>query len=335
MISFVETVWDDSFDPAIFAPTDPRRVRLRWIGRAKSPNPGPCLILTAGLHGNEPMGVHAAQNVMKTLRAADNLRRGDVFAFRGNLTALALVKRYIDRDLNRIWAEEHVEEVRKTPRESLYCSEDREMLELLGVLNYALDEASGEPFLMDLHTSSAPSLPFVIGGQGKQFQAIQDELNAPSVHDPKGYFQGSLFSFAERHGLSAMAFEAGRHDDEASACIHEIAVWTVLRALDMVEPTEKYPATMPESAIPADMSIPREIELFHRHGVRPEESFVMKPGFRNFDRVERGQVIAQDNHGYIHSPDNGFVFLPLYQQSGEDGFYVGRVARSHSGRSAE
>ena len=48
----------------------------------------------------------------------------------------------------------------------------------------------------------------------------------------------------------------------------------------------------------------------------------MKEGFVNFQRVEKGQLIASNANGEIRSPKSGFIFMPLYQSQGYDGFFI-------------
>jgi succinylglutamate desuccinylase len=66
------------------------------------------------------------------------------------------------------------------------------------------------------------------------------------------------------------------------------------------------------------------LELFYRHAVLPEDNFQMLPGFKNFDPVKQGQQLGVDKSGPVYSPDDGRVFLPLYQPEGEDGFFLVR-----------
>ena len=39
-------------------------------------------------------------------------------------------------------------------------------------------------------------------------------------------------------------------------------------------------------------------------------------------RVREGEIIAQDRHGEIIAPMDGLIFMPLYQRSGNDGFFI-------------
>jgi hypothetical protein len=54
----------------------------------------------------------------------------------------------------------------------------------------------------------------------------------------------------------------------------------------------------------------------------------MKPGFVNFQKVPAGEVVARTRAGPVAMPLRGRLFLPLYQEQGDDGFFVVRpVAR--------
>ena len=53
----------------------------------------------------------------------------------------------------------------------------------------------------------------------------------------------------------------------------------------------------------------------------------MQPGFVNFQQVERGQLLATDRGGEIRARENGYLFMPLYQAQGEDGFFLVREVK--------
>jgi succinylglutamate desuccinylase len=48
----------------------------------------------------------------------------------------------------------------------------------------------------------------------------------------------------------------------------------------------------------------------------------MEPGFRNFQSVSAGKLLARDHHGEVRAPLSGILLLPLYQAQGEDGFFL-------------
>ena len=70
------------------------------------------------------------------------------------------------------------------------------------------------------------------------------------------------------------------------------------------------------------------MEIRHRHPVEPEDGILMKAGFENLQRIERGQVLARDKTGEILSSEDGRIVMPLHQSQGSDGFFVVREVRS-------
>lgn len=48
----------------------------------------------------------------------------------------------------------------------------------------------------------------------------------------------------------------------------------------------------------------------------------MNPGYENFQPLKKGEIIAHDRNGAIVVPMDGLMFLPLYQHSGDDGFFI-------------
>jgi predicted deacylase len=73
----------------------------RIISALRGADPGPTLIVVGGLHGNEPEGIAAARAAFASL--SPGAVRGEVVALVGNLRAVALGRRHVGRDLNRMW----------------------------------------------------------------------------------------------------------------------------------------------------------------------------------------------------------------------------------------
>ena len=75
----------------------------RELGSWDSGRPGPTLLVTGGVHGNEPAGVHALRRVLAALGDVGPRSCGRFVALAGNLPALAAGRRFLSRDLNRGW----------------------------------------------------------------------------------------------------------------------------------------------------------------------------------------------------------------------------------------
>ena len=69
------------------------------------------------------------------------------------------------------------------------------------------------------------------------------------------------------------------------------------------------------------------VEVRHRHTIAPEDRFKMEPGFKNFQAVRRGKVLAQDRTGEIKACETGLILMPLYQALGNDGFFLVREVK--------
>ncbi len=48
----------------------------------------------------------------------------------------------------------------------------------------------------------------------------------------------------------------------------------------------------------------------------------MKPGFINFQQIQKGQQLAVSNGQAVNAPQQGKIFMPLYQSQGNDGFFT-------------
>ena len=53
----------------------------------------------------------------------------------------------------------------------------------------------------------------------------------------------------------------------------------------------------------------------------------MDPDWENFRPVEEGQTVARDESGEIRVAESGRILMPLYQEQGEDGFFLIREFR--------
>src|SRR5512140_2361570 len=85
----------------------------RKIGERVDDPAGPRLVCVAGIHGNEPAGVKALERVFAALNERCQPIRGGLVAFAGKLGALSANRRYLDRDLNRIWSEERLAQLQE------------------------------------------------------------------------------------------------------------------------------------------------------------------------------------------------------------------------------
>ncbi len=303
------------------------RVAGRWGGEA----PGPVFVVVCGIHGNEPAGPAAAERVLSELQRRSVRMKGELIAIRGNLTALAEKARYVVKDLNRQWTVDRARAVLEADNPDGLAAEDREQWEMWQHLGPALARAEerGRPaVLFDLHTSSANGPPFATMGDTLRNRTVVFQLPIPVILGLEEVIDGALLEYVNNRGHITVGIEAGRHDAPASVDHHEALLWLGLIAAGcLTELDVPRAAEFRRLLAGASAGIPRIVEIRHRHAIRPEDSFSMKPGFTNFDTIHRGEVLGEDREGPVRAPMNGLVLLPLYQGLGDDGFFMGGEVR--------
>lgn len=311
----------------------------RVIGRIGGPDaatptqPGPTLIITAGQHGNEPSGVHAAFRVIATLRATlakdPTLFKGELLALAGNVAALRSGVRFHDTDLNRLWTPAEIDRTfASAQRGEPLNTEQREQQQLAEEITDAVLRSRGTTVLLDLHTTSADSRPFLAVEDIVRVRELARAIPVTAVLGLEAMIRGILPDWFNTVGDAAMIFEAGQHDEPDAIERHEAAIWLLLAELGAIDPIAFAPRLEQAHALlePFSSGLPRMLEARARHSVSPEDGFRMRKGFKNFHPVQRGELLAGDTTGTIRAPMSGWLFMPLYQPQGEDGFFIARRA---------
>lgn len=299
----------------------------RVLGRHRGSVPGPTLVICAGLHGNEPAGVLAAQRVSAAL---DNLTlplRGEWMAIVGNVAALNADRRFLVQDLNRCWSEPEVRSMlaRDPAQDSPEQSEQRELVEIFGE---AAQRSRGQLIVLDLHTTSAESPPFLVLSDTLANRSIAAGLPGTVILGLEEAVDGTLLDYMSQLGHRGVVVESGQHREEKAISFHESFIWLAFAAAGLLDERD-VPGYHEHAHVlrEACRSAPRVVEVRHRHPVEDEDEFVMRPGFRSFQKVEQDDVIADDRSGPVRTPRAGMLLMPLYQELGSDGFFVVRPVK--------
>ncbi len=301
----------------------------RVIGRYTGSR-GPLMIAVGGMHGNEPAGISALRILFDMLEKEPSVNPGFEFRGRlvgliGNMEAFRQRKRYLTQDLNRLWLPEYIAELtRKSP--SQWHNEDRQ---LLGLRQTILDEIESygpeKVVFVDLHTTSAEDGIFSIPIETPESMALGKGLHAPIVDNFSNSLSGTFMQFFNDLDLSAdrvaISFESGKHDDPLSVNRAVAALVNALRFVGMVRP-EDVESHHDEILKAYTRHLPKVVRMAYRHPIRPGDGFEMRPGYRNFSSVRKGETLAHDHNGPIVAPLSGYVLMPLYQTQGAEGFFI-------------
>lgn len=313
------------------------------IGRVRGDAPGPLLLCIGGLHGNEPAGVRALEAIVETVAARRGSVKGDFVAVAGNLPALEAGRRFIAYDLNRVWTPARVAEARSRAvagarsrsvaeaRSSCVAdgwppeSEDLEMVRIIEVLDEVARSRRGPVHVLDIHTTSGGGGAFTTATDTTRNRCFAMAIPVPLVMKLDEHLEGTFNSYMDQLGYTAAVFECGQHEEAEARVRAASAVWLAIRAAGLLEDGDAPEAVAASSALgSAYRGLPRVLESIYRHPVEPRDRYRMRPGFRNFQPVRAGDVVGDDRRGEVAVPNSGRLLMPLYQEQGEDGFFVVR-----------
>ena len=181
-------------DPPAQSPGFPR-----LLGSYGGDTPGPLVIGIGGMHGNEPAGVFALQDVLLSLHSRCPSFRGKLLALAGNRAALARGCRYIDEDFNRLWISERLQGMREQ-RAELTSRRAEQQRELLTAIETALAQHQGPAVFLDLHTTSAEGQPFVVIGDSLPNRRFAFGLQAPVILGLEEQLEGTLLNHLSEQG---------------------------------------------------------------------------------------------------------------------------------------
>ncbi len=292
--------------------------------------PGPRLLVTAAVHGNETCGTRA---LARLVRALDD---GTLRLLRGQLTLLPVTnplafargERQGERNLNR--------QLQPTGTPRTY--EDR-------VANVLCPLLAAHEVLLDLHSFRAAGSPFVMLGPRDNDGPLEPfaheaaetrlalALGAPRI------VEGWLATYARglarrgapaedidqavgtteamrRAGGYGVTLECGPHDDPAAVDVAEGAVRRALALLGMIAPDEAPPASAVE---PDWLQMQEVVDRLH-----PDDRF--ERPWRHFDAVRAGELIGRRHDGTaVLAPGDGcLVFPDAAAAVGTDWFYWAR-----------
>jgi hypothetical protein len=293
----------------------------RLVGKLQGSAPGPTVVFVAGIHGNEPSGVFALHQLIREVESHQIRIKGNVYAISGNLGALIEGERYKNQDLNRMWSKESVRELLLRDVASLE-PELREQRELYDLATSILKENSGPFYFMDLHTTSSATVPFLTVNDSLLNRKFTKQYPLPIVLGIEEYLDGPMLSYINELGYVSFGFEGGQHDDPRSVQNHLSFAYLSLVYSGSLSLTD-FDFKLHHSRLSLQTGeLCPFYEILHRHEIAQGKSFTMNPGFENFTKIVRHDKLAKESGTDIKAARRGRIFMPLYQQQGNDGFFI-------------
>lgn len=266
-----------------------------WSFQAAAP--GPHLVITALVHGNEIAG---ALMLTRWLRAGIRPRCGRLSLVFANLAAFdrfdpadPTASRFVDEDLNRVWGEEQLGGARRSAE--------------LGRARALLPLIRGADVLLDLHSMLWPSDPLILAGPGATARDLARAIGTPQlVVCDEGHAAGLrlIDHTAFRAGARSLLVEAGQHWEDATLAQMEDSAARLLRRLGMAEGGAPL---APERPAP-----PPRVARVTRTVTAQSPDFVFLRSFRGGEVIpRRNTLIALDGEQELRTPhDDCLLVMP-------------------------
>ncbi len=270
----------------------------------KAARPGPHVVLTALVHGNEIAGAVALDRLLAASPAplCGRLTVGlvNLDAYDRFDPAQPTASRYVDEDMNRLWDEPEL-------------AASRTSLELVRAraVRPVIDSAD---VLLDLHSMLWPSEPLILSGPTAKGRAMACGLGTPSmVVADHGHASGRrLIDYAPFVDAAAkpvaVLVEAGQHWRAETVGVMEAAIGGVLAATGLAERQAGGRAAAPDAARFAEVTVAITAATGGFSFVQP---------FRGGDVVaRRDTLIAMDGITEIRTPhDDCLLVMPSLRPS--------------------
>jgi len=294
----------------------------RFIGKVVGEQKGPTLIFFGGIHGNEPAGVKALESLFYKLDQDSSQIRGTLIGIRGNIPALSQKRRFLDQDLNRLWAEERIVEIKKKPTSELKI-EEIELLEIEHLITEILGSYEAPFYFIDFHTTSSKTLPFITINDALINRKFSQQFPVPIILGIEEYLEGPLLSRMNKMGYVSLGFESGQHNEDTAVknCIAFLWLTLVFSGMLEKQAVEYFDIHYEQLKTSANLDS-NFYEVIHRQGLKKTDEFSMLNGYESFQKVTKGTLLAIKNREKISAKNTSILFMPLYQQQGAEGFFL-------------
>ncbi len=268
-----------------------------YVHRLDSGRPGPCVVVSGLIHGNEICGMTAVTWLIdhgaRPVRGSLTLMLGNVAAYRRFDPArldIRVANRFVDRDLNRCWSDAFL----AGPDDGVEARRARELLPFV-------DAADA---LLDLHSTTYSARPFFAFRDISRNRALADALGFPWSHlllEPSTKHSGTMIIERERFGepdgaAVAIGVECGSHYARATG---ETAIQVVLRFLDHFEILDPEFVRRHCRARPLEATTRYRIHEVYRAAT--DDARFVRP-FIGFEEVRAGETILVDGDRAITAP---------------------------------
>lgn len=267
---------------------------------------GKRVIIFGGIHGNEPCGTFASQNIINKILKKDLVIKNGFVTFVpiSNPRAQYEQKRFSEQDLNRIF--------KKSVDPSTYEAD---------LANTLCELVDVHDVVLDIHSSFTPCPPHAfVDYPTKENLAFAKSLNITHIiydwpkvyeHNPFSFPDWTTDRYAHDNNKIGIVVECGQHSDNQSILEAEGIIVDTLKHFSIIECESALKNTNP-SPIYMDM-------IFKRDSI--QDNFEKE--WTHLDRINSNELIAtRENGEQILAPYDGYILFPkTFARAGDEWFY--------------
>lgn len=274
---------------------------IPWFTGFDSGRPGPHVLLTALVHGNELCGAIALDRLLRlgVRPCAGRLSLGfcNIAAYHRFDPADPTASRYVEEDFNRVWDAAMLD----GPRHSVELDRARAIRPLVDTADV----------LLDIHSMQYRQPPLMLAGPLAKGRALAERLGFPgTIVCDAGHAAGRRLrdygAFADPASpKNALLIECGQHWETASAAVAMEAAMRFLLLFGMIDEAVAAPYL---TAPPPRQQV---IEVTEAVTVRSDD-FAFVRDFAGMEVVEKaGTVIAREGNRPVVTPyDRCILIMP-------------------------
>lgn len=290
-----------------------------YVNRFDSGRPGPHVLVTALVHGNELCGAIAVdfllRNSVRPRRGVLTLAFCNIAAYASFDPAQPTASRFIDEDFNRVWSADVLDGTRR----SAELSRARELRPVVAAAD----------FLLDIHSMQHATAPLLLCGPLEKGRNLARAIGYPEiVVSDEGHAAGRrLRDFGDfgdpASPRNALLVECGQHWATTSAVVAKETLLRFLAHCDVLE--EGFVAAHLPKTSPGRQRI---IEVTDAITIRSDR-FNFAADYRGLEVIpRRGTEIARDGDKPVRTPyDDCVLIMPSRRLAkGQTAVRLGRFA---------
>jgi len=277
------------------------------------------LIVIGGMHGNEISGVEAIEETLEFFQKHPEIQlNGKIYFIKGNISALNKNERFIDKDLNRLWSDDYIQ----NEHPDIFDVKEVKELHKLIAEDICQNDYSNCT-LLDLHTFSAKTGAFCIPADNPKSMALAQTFKTPFIEKLAGSLPETALNYFGNKGMASVVFEGGTHASIEAKENLKAGIFHTIAYLDLVNRKDfDIVFEMRKKLYEISKNLPHYLRLTYIHKLKEYNKYRTKPGYFNFKRINKNEVIATQDGSEIKSPSDGYILMPLYQKKGSDGFFI-------------